>query len=168
MKRLAEEKRKRHKEAYKKAIKEKKTLRIRPVRFNYVGLPRSGKTSFRRRIMGEILNIMAAIARGEKEQPSTGVAEAGGQVFIRKKTTSDVGTISAKVWSVLEDLEEEAGMLSQVLYQTVHKDTSVDPSVGGASSSPNSLAGGTAMPSDPQLGGATISSKTPKHKVLLL
>ena len=86
--------------------------------------------------MGEILNILMAIARGEKEQPSTGVAEAGGQVFIRKKTVADVGTISSKVWSVLEDLEQEAGMLGQILYQAVHGSPST--SAGGTSKSSNS------------------------------
>ena len=84
--------------------------------------------------MGEILNILMAIARGEKEQPSTGVAEAGGQVFIRKKTIADVGAISSNMWSVLEDLEQEAGMLGQVLYQTVHG----SPSTSAASASKSS------------------------------
>ena len=105
-------------------------IEILVVRINNIGLPRSGKTSFRRRIMGEILNILMAIERGEKEQPSTGVAEAGGQVFIRNRTTADVGTISSKVWSVLEDLGEEAGMLGQVIYQTVHGCPSAQPSEG--------------------------------------
>ena len=100
-------------------MKENIVLQIRPVRFNNVGIPRSGKTSFWRRMMGEILNILWAIARGEKEQPSTGVAEAAGQVFIRNKTSADVGAISAKVWSSISDLGEEAGMLGQILYQSV-------------------------------------------------
>ena len=166
------ERRQEHKEAYKKAIREKKTLRIRPVRFNNVGLPRSGKTSFRRRIMGEILNILMAIARGEKEQPSTGVAEAGGQVFIRKKTVADVGTISANVWSVLQNLEQEAGMLGQVLYQTVHGSPST--SAGGASKSSDSASPnptGASIPFDSfppnaSTGGAASSLKSSKHKGL--
>ena len=108
-----------HREAYRKVIKEKFTLLIRVVRFNNIGLPRSGKTSFRRRIMGEILNILAALERGEREQPSTGVAEAGGQVFIRNETASDLGAISSKVWCIVGDLVEEAGMLSQCFYQRV-------------------------------------------------
>ena len=167
-----EKERQEHKEAYKKAIREKKTLRIRPVRFNNVGLPRSGKTSFRRRIMGEILNILMAIARGEKEQPSTGVAEAGGQVFIRKKTVADVGAISANVWSVLEDLEQEAGMLGQVLYQTVHGSPST--SAGGASKSSDSASPNptgasipfTSFPPNASTGGAASSLKSSKHKGL--
>ena len=113
-------------EAYKKAIKDNVPLEICPVRFNYIGLPRSGKSSFRRRLTREISNILEAIARGEKEQPSTGVAEAGGQVFIRNETTTDIGTITSQEWTVLKDLEDEAGMFGQIIYNTVtlRKETS--------------------------------------------
>ena len=110
-------------EAYKKAIKDNVPLEIRPVRFNYIGLPRSGKSSFRRRLTREILNISEATARGEREQPSTGVAEAGGQIFIRNETTTDIGTITSQEWTVLKDLEDEAGMFGQIIYNTVQKRT---------------------------------------------
>ena len=157
------QKKEEHKEAYKKAIREKKALRIRPVRINNVGLPRSGKTSFRRRIMGEILNILMAIARGEKEQPSTGVAEAGGKVFIRKKTVADIGAISSNVWSVLEDLEQEAGMLGQVLYQTVHG----SPSTSAASASKSSTnPTQDSFDSFPSTGGVASSLKSSKRRGL--
>ena len=132
-------------EAYKKAIKESVALEICPVRFNYIGLPRSGKTSFRRRMTGEILNILWAIARGEKEQPSTGVAEAGGQVFISNRTTRDMGVLSSEKWIILKNLEDEAGMFSRICYQTIHDELSTttddnftahesqhQPSMGGA------------------------------------
>ena len=116
-------------QAYMKAIKEKFTLKIRPVRFNYLGIPRSGKTSFRLRLMGIIANIVSAIAmgvykRGDYEQPSTGVAEDGGQVFIKSNVSSDLGTIQAKeqkVWSVLKDLGEEANLLNQFIYEAVQE-----------------------------------------------
>ena len=107
-----------HKQACREVIKKKLALRIRPVRFNHVGLPRSGKTCFRRRLMREIRNIVEARRRGEKEQPSTGVAEAGGQVIIGNRTCSTLGAISSKEWSIIRDLLEEGGMLSQVIYQT--------------------------------------------------
>ena len=68
--------------------------------------------------MREIRNIMEARRRGEKEQPSTGVAEAGGQVIIGNRTCSTLGAISSKEWSIIRDLLEEGGMLSQVFYQT--------------------------------------------------
>ena len=78
--------------------------------------------------MREIRNILEARRMGEKEQPSTGVAEAGGQVIIRNATCSTLGAISSKEWSRIKDLIEEGSMLSQVLYQTAQE----------ASSSPNS------------------------------
>ena len=86
-------------EVYKKAIRGKFMLRIRPVRMNYVGLPRSGKTTFRLRLRGEILNIIMAMARGEYKQPSTGVAEAGGQILICS-LCSDLGTIQSQAEKV--------------------------------------------------------------------
>lgn len=114
-----DEKRKKHKAAYRKILREKATINILPVRFNYVGLPRSGKTSFIRRLLGEMLNIMEAKKSGVKVQPSTGVVEEAGQVIIRTMETS-VGTIQGKQgkeWSLLKNLPEEANMLSQFFYQ---------------------------------------------------
>ena len=127
-----------HKRACREVIKKKLALQIRPVRFNHVGLPRSGKTSFRRRLMREIRNIVEARRRGEKEQPSTGVAEAGGQVIIGNRTCSTLGAISSKEWSLIKDLLEEGDMLSQVFYQTAQDNPSMDkhePSVDEVSSS---------------------------------
>ena len=72
--------------------------------------------------MREIRNIVEARRRGEKEQPSTGVAEAGGQVIIGNRTCSTLGAISSKEWSIIRDLLEEGGMLSQVIYQTAAQD----------------------------------------------
>ena len=63
------------------------------------------------------MNIRQAIARGEREQPSTGVAEAGGQVFIRNQTSTNISTISSQEWVVLKSLEDEAGMVGQIVYQ---------------------------------------------------
>ena len=167
---ILRKKREQHFKAYKKVIKEKFTLLIRIVRMNNVGLPRSGKTSFRRRIMGEILNILAAIQRGEKEQSSTGVAEAGGQVFIRNTTSTDFGAISSKEWSILKDLAEEAGMLSQFFYQRVQDKTPTTPSktpekaATGFSASAATVASGATLP--PSAPGANILpgvTTTPKQ-----
>ena len=115
LKKVAEEKRQHHKKAYEKAIKNKISLFILPVHFNHIGVARSGKTTFRRRIMGEIDNLSE---EGEFVQPSTGIAEFGGQVFIRNVCTG-LGTIQSKVWSVISDLGEEANLLNQCIYQAV-------------------------------------------------
>lgn len=93
------------------------TVAIRVVRLNYIGLPRSGKTSFWRRLMKKIKNILEA---KEKEQPSTGVAERGEHVIITHK----IGVISlAKEWSVLKDLSEEGNMLIKLIHKAISSST---------------------------------------------
>ena len=107
------------------------------IRFNHIGLPRSGKTSFRRRLTGLILNLLKAMQAGEKVQRSTGVAEEGGQVIIRDVST-DIGTIQCKAWSLLKDLLEEANMLNQFFYQTASSaDSSVPVCKSGTGASNN-------------------------------
>ena len=85
-------------------IAEKGAVNIRSVRFNNIGLPRSGKTSFWLRLMKKILNI-------SREQPSTGLAKQCGQVLIRKANSSS-GIISSSNWKLLGN-QDEAIMLSQ-------------------------------------------------------
>ena len=127
-------------EACKKAVKNKFCVDIRTVRLNFLGLPRSGKTSFRLRASGVIVNISwATETKGQYVQPSTGVAEDGGQVILRIEC-SDMGTISAKEWSALKDLPEEAAMFSQLFYQAVHAETSASPNPSAHTAHPNPLA----------------------------
>ena len=105
-------------QAYMTAIKEKFTLKIRPVRFNYLGIPRRGITSFRLRLMGMFTNIISAMAKGLYKRGDTS-AQDGGQVIIRGNVTSDLGIIQAteeKVWSVLED-----NLLYQIILKAVHE-----------------------------------------------
>ena len=68
----------------------------------------------------------ATETKGQYIQPSTGVAEDGGQIILRIEC-SDMGTISAKEWSSLKDLPEEAAMFSHLFYQAVHADLSAGP-----------------------------------------
>ena len=81
-------------------------------RINFVGLPRSGKTSTLRRLLGEMLNLMKA--KLETEIPSTGVAERN-QGFIRK-ISKCFGFISKSQWSST-DLVGETGVLNHLLHQ---------------------------------------------------
>ena len=131
----------RHKLAYMKAVRGGMTLDICPVRLNHIGLPRSGKSTFCRRIMGEISNIREAMEHGETFQASTGLAEVRGQVFIRNMHTN-LGTIQAEGdWSVLNNLEEEASMLCQSIYLRAgenHPSSSSSSSTITSNSSPSS------------------------------
>ena len=78
---IALEKKRKRKAAYEKAIKGRVTVDLRIVRFNNIGLPRSGKTSFRKRMMRLIRNIQHADIG--KEEQSTKIAECEMQI-IRK------------------------------------------------------------------------------------
>ena len=129
-------KEKKHREAYEKVIKEKVILQICPIKLNYIGLPRSGKTAFRRRLAREITNIMAAIARGHKEQPSTGIAEAGRQIFIKNRTTLESSTISSNAWTTTKTLKEEAVILGKIFYQAANVRHSKNASPPTSSSCP--------------------------------
>ena len=101
---------------YEKAIKGKVTVGIRAVRFNNIGLPRSGKTSFRRRLMGEIINILRAMSQSGKVESSTGIAESSIQII--RTVCLELGAIlSTKEWVTIKDFKEEICMLNQLIHQ---------------------------------------------------
>ena len=110
------------------AIKGKITVGIRAVRFNNIGLPRSGKTSFRRRLMGEIKNILMAMSQnGGKVEPSTGIAESTIQII--RSMCLEMGAILStkqhtREWTVIKDFKEEIRMLNQLIHQIVIAPTS--------------------------------------------
>ena len=80
---------------------------------NFVGLPRSGKSSTLLRLIGEIFNITTA--NMTMEQPSTGVAERK-QLFIQNISKS-IEFISLEGWS-RKDLVGETRILNEVIYHS--------------------------------------------------
>ena len=100
---------------YEKAIKGKVTVGIRAVRFNNIGLPRSGKTSFRRRLMGEIINILRAMSWSGKVESSTGIAESSIQII--RTVCLELGAILSNEWVTIKDFKEEICMLNQLIHQ---------------------------------------------------
>ena len=101
------------------------TVFIRIVRLNFIGLPRSGKTSLLLRLLKVIKNIQAENDRIKKDgkvpedQPSTGLRESREQVFIKKCVSHKMGAISSKEWSVMESLIKEGNMLVQLIYNSI-------------------------------------------------
>ena len=95
---------------------------------------------------------MKARKRGEGEQPSTGVAEDGGQVLIR--STSSAGAKST-VWSVLKEKKDEANMLNQLFYQLIYSNpsTAID-----------SLLHASSQATGPDSGDSNSSTATSKPK----
>ena len=101
--------------AYKKAIEEQLSVLIHIVRLNFVGLPRSGKSTTMKRLISQILNIMKANLG--KEQASSGVSERS-QAFI-KSTSKSIGFASPSKWSST-DLVGETGVLNQLIQGLVN------------------------------------------------
>ena len=114
-----------HREAYYKAIKDKISVKIKMARLVHAGIPRSGKSSTIKRLMGEIINLLDEEKKGNIS-PSTGVAEYAGQVIIKRSDmrniSSDMTTVSSSdsassEWSKLKGFIKEDKMLSQLLSQ---------------------------------------------------
>ena len=86
-----------HLAACERAIKEKGSLNQTAIHCVFIGMPRSGKSSLMRRLLGKHLSSSA----------STGVAEKVVRVEIRKSTVH----VSGLLWCELEDLDDEATLL---------------------------------------------------------
>lgn len=94
------------------------TVKIPVVRLNHIGLPRSGKTSFRRCLRGDFKDILGAIG-------STGVAESSLQIL--QSTCYEINTMTpVEGWSVFSRLEDEAKMLNDLIYHITKRNKSPD------------------------------------------
>ena len=76
----------------------------------FLGAPRLGKTTARRRLGGEIADISSS---GEAVQPSTGIVESG--VVIRN-LSSNTALVTPSHWSISKSLPEEANIILHFLY----------------------------------------------------
>ena len=85
-----------HYEAYKEALEGGLRLTLKYLKFLFLGPPRSGKTSMRRRLVQEIINL----AKLGQPSKSTGVAETN-DVLI-KKLVSESAVIADSMWHSLE------------------------------------------------------------------
>ena len=112
--------------------------------------------------MGDIENIFKARQNGETDQPSTGVVEDGGQIFI-KPSHFEMGTIKKRIWSVIKSLGDEANLLNQLFHQAVSIDgtlaseapvSSAEDSVSSETSSAASVTPHNTT-SSPHVGGAS-------------
>ena len=87
----------------------KEALEILSLKILFSGPPRQGKTSARRRLEGEIVDLMSA-GEADQVQPSTGVVESGSGMIIRS-VSSCTAVVTEAEWHAVKSLEEEAGML---------------------------------------------------------
>ena len=78
----------------------------------FVGPSRLGKTTARRRLTGEIVDIDSS---GESEQTSTGVVETGHSIVVRN-ISHTTAVVTPSEWSVTKDLTHEARILLEFIY----------------------------------------------------
>ena len=115
-----------HYEAYKKALREETAVSMRYLKLLFFGPPRSGKSTTRRRLIQEIVNLSC---HGEPSA-STGVTEVN-EVIIKKMTCEPVAITSSK-WQSMKRAneknkvrqeetlgEEDLGYLAQLFYRII-------------------------------------------------
>ena len=109
-------------EAYHHFINTKDSLELFFLKFLFLGPPRLGKTTVRRRLMGEIQDIKSA-GEAEQPQPSTGTVETGHSVVV-KTVSNTAAVVTESEWSAIASLEDEARMLFHNLVDTISSKSS--------------------------------------------
>ena len=100
--------------AYNHVISTRATIELPFLKIVFIGAPRLGKTTMRRRLTRVIDDIFSA---GEAEQPSTGIVESEHNVIIRN-LSSTTTIVTSSEWSLIKDISEEVRMLFQFISQT--------------------------------------------------
>ena len=119
--------------AYEKALKGGLSLTLRYLKFLFFGPPRSGKSSTRRRLIKEIVNL----SQLGVPSISTGVAETNDVII--KKLASEPAVIAGSQWRSMKRTKEgtqldvygegDLGYLAQLFFQLISKrSTSTTPS----------------------------------------
>ena len=104
-------------DAYRHFINTKDVLELLFLKFLFVGPPRLGKTTARRRLMGEITDLISA-SEADQHHPSTGAVESGHNMVVRNVSYTTAVVTQAE-WSSLENLSDEARMLFHSLVDSI-------------------------------------------------
>ena len=96
-------------DAYRHFINTKDVLELLFLKFLFVGPPRLGKTTARRRLMGEITDLISA-SEADQAHPSTGAVESGHNMVVRN-VSNTTAVVTQNEWSSVENLSDEARIL---------------------------------------------------------
>ena len=96
-------------DAYRHFINTKDVLELLFLKFLFVGPPRLGKTTARRRLMGEITDLISA-SEADQAHPSTGAVESGHNMVVRN-VSNTTAVVTQAEWSSVENLSDEARIL---------------------------------------------------------
>ena len=89
------------------------------LKFFFLGLPRTGKTSMRKRITGKMKDIKSSTRNPEIQEPSTGAVEVPRKVILHRLTSSTAVVTSKFEWHFTDDLNDEACMLNKLFFEQV-------------------------------------------------
>ena len=96
-----------HYEAYEQALQDGISLTLCYLKFLFLGPPRSGKTSARRRLVGEIINL----SRLDQPSKSTGVAETN-DVIIKKLVCESTAIVNSE-WQSIQRSQGDGSSVAQ-------------------------------------------------------
>ena len=114
-----------HYTAYEEALKGGLSLTLRYLKFLFFGPPRSGKSSTRRRLIKDIINL----SQLGGPSVSTGVAETN-DVIIKKLTSEPAAIVGSQWWSMKRSkegtqldvyAEGDLGYIAQLFYQLISR-----------------------------------------------
>ncbi len=101
-----------HRRRFDKIIQEGPTINVTVMRFVHIGLPRAGKTTTQRRLLGKMLDILSTQGDG-KNSPST----------VIESYQAIIGLIESGNWSISMDLTEEVEILLTHFFPQVNEST---------------------------------------------
>ena len=104
-------------DAYRHFINTKDVLELLFLKFLFVGPPRLGKTTARRRLMGEITDLISA-NEADQAHPSTGAVESGHSMVVRN-VSNTTAVVTQAEWSSVESLSDEARILFHNLVDSI-------------------------------------------------
>ena len=100
-------------DAYRRVLATQESLDMWFIKVIFLGAPRLGKTTARRRLGGEIADISSS---GEAAQPSTGVVESS---VVSRNLSSNTALVTPSHWSISKRLPEEANIFLHFLYSHI-------------------------------------------------
>ncbi len=120
-------------QAYRHFIVSKDVLELLSIKFMFLGPPRQGKSTTRRRLMKEIIDLLSAMEE-EQVHGSTGTVECCSNMLVQ--STSDPTTAERKAnWTIVQDLIKEASILFHSLKNSLETESTSEAtaeSLGGS------------------------------------
>ncbi len=120
-------------QAYRHFIVSKDVLELLSIKFMFLGPPRQGKSTTRRRLMKEIIDLLSAM-EVEQVHGSTGTVECCSNMLVQGSSGPTTAERKAN-WTIVQDLIEEASILFYSLKDSLETDSASEAtadSLGGS------------------------------------